>query len=195
LAHALFGSDTISWRELAEDYSLIRQIIRKVVPGYNGFNEKTDRRERFVIPNPIRQRDFSSIGGRALFIPKSLFPKEQPSACFTLMSIRSHDQFNTTIYGLDDRYRGIRNQRRVVFMNREDMAELNFTAEQPVCISSNHEGEFRTAPPFYAIPYKIPRGCVAVYFPEANPLVPRQIRDRQTDTPASKSVQVKITVL
>ncbi|NTV61891.1 MAG: FdhF/YdeP family oxidoreductase, partial [Chlorobiaceae bacterium] len=183
MAHSLFGSETIPWLELAEEYSGIRKIIGNVVPGYDGFSEKTDCRKRFVIRNPLRERDFSSLGGRALFIPRAPLPKDPASGTFTLMSIRSHDQFNTTIYGLDDRYRGIRNQRRIVFMNRVDMAERNIAAEQPVRISSNHEGQYRTAPPFHAIPYEIPRGCVAVYFPEANALVPRQSRDRQTDTP------------
>jgi anaerobic selenocysteine-containing dehydrogenase len=109
-----------------------------------------------------------------------------------LTSIRTHDQFNTVVYGNDDRYRGIRNGRRVVFMNAEDLRERGLQAQQLVDITSHYQGEKRTVRGFRAIPYDIPRGNAAAYFPESNPLVPLGQRARGSHTPASKSVIVSI---
>ena len=112
---------------------------------------------------------------------------------YVLMTIRSHDQFNTTIYGLDDRYRGIYNGRRVIFMNPEDIKQEGLTQGQPVDITSHFEGHERQADCFLVAPYSIPRGCVAAYFPEANVLVPVGSVAEKSHTPTSKSVIVTIS--
>ena len=112
---------------------------------------------------------------------------------YVLMTIRSHDQFNTTIYGLDDRYRGIYNGRRVIFMNPEDIKAAGLTQGQPVDITSHFEGYERQANRFIVAPYSIPRGCVAAYFPEANVLVPVGSVAEKSNTPTSKSVIVTIS--
>ena len=109
-----------------------------------------------------------------------------------MMTIRSHDQYNTTIYGMDDRYRGIVNERRVVFMNRQDLQQAQIPEQSIVDIQSDFEGEIRTAKNFIALGYDIPTGCVATYFPEANVLVPINNVARKSNTPASKSVVVTI---
>jgi anaerobic selenocysteine-containing dehydrogenase len=108
------------------------------------------------------------------------------------MTIRSHDQFNTTIYGMDDRYRGIKNERRVVFLNAQDMADRGLSAEQPVNITSHWRGDIREARLFLAIPYDIPKGCAAAYFPETNVLVPLESTARKSNTPTSKSIVITI---
>ena len=109
-----------------------------------------------------------------------------------LQTFRSHDQFNTTIYGNNDRYRGIKNERRVIFLNREDMTDRGLLAEQPVDITSHFEGETRTAELFLAIPYDTPRGCAAAYYPEANVLVPIHSTAHISQTPTSKGVIITI---
>ena len=109
-----------------------------------------------------------------------------------MMTIRSHDQFNTTIYGLNDRYRGIYRERRVIMMNEEDMAERGFVKKQQVDLFNDHGGIRREAPAFLVVPYPIPRGCVATYFPEANPLVPIDSFAKRSLTPASKRVVITI---
>jgi anaerobic selenocysteine-containing dehydrogenase len=111
---------------------------------------------------------------------------------FLMMTIRSHDQFNTTIYGLDDRYRGIRNGRRVVFLNSEDIKAAGFKEGEPVDLISHFEGEQRIARRFVVVPYSIPRRCAATYFPEANVLVPLRSVAEKSNTPASKSVVISI---
>jgi len=111
---------------------------------------------------------------------------------FMLMTIRSHDQFNTTIYGLDDRYRGVYNERRVIFMNTEDMAKRNLKQFEIVNLTSTYDGKKRTAYKFKVLPYKIPAGNIAAYFPETNPLVPYNHFAERSNTPISKSVKIRI---
>ena len=108
------------------------------------------------------------------------------------MTIRSHDQFNTTIYGLDDRYRGIKNERRVVFMHPEDMKTRGWQAKQAINLINEHGGARRVAESFLLVPYDIPRNCLAAYFPEANVLVPIDSFDDRSKTPASKRIIVRL---
>ena len=110
-----------------------------------------------------------------------------------LQTFRSHDQFNTTIYGLHDRYRGILNERRVIFLNRDDMLDRGISNEQPVDITSHFNGEERQANRFLAIPYDMPRGCAAAYFPETNVLVPVDSVADKSRTPTSKAVVITIS--
>jgi anaerobic selenocysteine-containing dehydrogenase len=111
---------------------------------------------------------------------------------FLLMTIRSHDQFNTTIYGLDDRYRGVFNERRVVFMNEKDMSKLSLNKLDLIHLTSEYDGKIRRANTFYAVPYDIPSGNLACYFPEANTLIPINQFAKQSHTPISKSVKVRV---
>jgi molybdopterin-dependent oxidoreductase alpha subunit len=194
LAGAVLGKKSkLAWSQWANDYNLIRDEIEQIVPGFEQFNARISR-GIFYLPNlPRDERKFPTPNGKAVFTvnPVERLPVEVGH--FVLMTIRSHDQFNTTIYGLDDRYRGIYNGRRVIFMNPEDMKEEGLTQGQPVDITSHFEGYERQASRFLVAPYSIPRGCVAAYFPEANVLVPVGSVAEKSNTPTSKSVIVTIS--
>ena len=193
VAKATLGNDSeIPWDDFAKDYSLVRKRIEKVVPGFDDFERKVLQPGGFYLPNPAKQRVFADAEGKAPFSVHPLEPIDLTEGQLLLMTIRSHDQFNTTIYGMDDRYRGIRNERRVIFLNREDMKERNLSAEQPVNITSHWQGEMRHARLFLAIPYDIPRRCAAAYFPETNVLVPLDSTARVSKTPTSKSIVVTV---
>jgi molybdopterin-dependent oxidoreductase alpha subunit len=193
LAEAVFGSDDrIRWSQLAGDYQRIREHISRVVPGFENFNERI-RAGTFYLPNAARERVFNTSTGRANFIvhpiPEHLLEPHQ----FLMMTIRSHDQFNTTIYGLDDRYRGIHQGRRVIFLNPEDLQVRGLQAGQMVDIISHFAGEERIARRFRIVPYNIPRQCAATYFPEANVLIPAGYFADKSLTPVSKSVVISLT--
>src|SRR5262249_39108668 len=163
-----------------------------VVPGFEDYNQRARQPGGFYLPNPVRNREFNTSDGLAHFTVHPLTEiKLQPDE-FLMMTIRSHDQFNTTIYGLDDRYRGIRNGRRVVFMNDEDIRTSGFESGMRVDLLSHYEGQARLARSFTIVPYSIPRRCVATYFPEANVLVPVRYFADKSHTPASKSVVITI---
>ena len=193
LAAALLGPKTpVDWMALAADYDRIREHIAHVVPGFEDFNRRI-RQGPFYLPNaPRDRREFRTPGGKAVFTVHSLPADELPAGQFLMMTIRTHDQFNTTIYGLDDRYRGVFNGRRVVFLHPADIAELGLVAGQLVDLTSHFRGEARTAPAFMVAPYEIPRRCAATYFPEANVLVPIDSVAEVSNTPASKSVPITI---
>jgi len=146
----------------------------------------------FYLPNLAREGVFKTSTGRANFTVHGLPRHELEPGQLLMMTVRSHDQFNTTIYGLDDRYRGVHNERRVVFLNPEDVAEQKLSAGQVVDLFSHFDGETRTARRFLVVPYPVPRRCAATYFPEANVLVPvRSVADK-SNTPASKSVVITV---
>jgi molybdopterin-dependent oxidoreductase alpha subunit len=193
LAAAVLGpTRPVDWAALAGDYDRIREHISHVVPGFEDFNARI-RRGPFYLPNaPRDRREFPTQTGKAMFTVHSLPKEEVPAGYFVMMTIRTHDQFNTTIYGLDDRYRGVFNGRRVVFMNPEDVRALGLMQGQLVDLSSHFRGQTRTAPKFMVAPYDIPRGCTATYFPEANVLVPIDSVADISNTPASKSVIITI---
>jgi len=193
LAQATLGErSTINWQSLIDDYDRIRDRIVRVVPGFDNYNIRVRRPGGFYLPNAARKRIFRTASERAVFtiheLPKHNLKPDQ----YLMMTIRSHDQFNTSIYGLDDRYRGIYNGRRVVFLNRDDMRVANLIEGQLVDLFSHFEGEQRVARRFAAVPYSIPRRCAATYFPETNVLVPlRSVADK-SNTPVSKSVVISI---
>jgi molybdopterin-dependent oxidoreductase alpha subunit len=192
LADAVLGEKSrVSWKEFIGNYPKIRSKIGKTVPGFENFEARALKPGGFYLPNPAKERRFAE-GGKAPFSINPLEPSQLTDDQLVLMTIRSHDQFNTTIYGMDDRYRGIRNERRVVFLNREDMAERKLDPEQPVNLTSHWKGEQREARLFLAIPYDIPRGCAAAYFPETNVLVPLGSTARISNTPTSKSIVITI---
>ncbi len=192
LGEALVGHANVPWRELAGDYNEIRDLIAMVVPGFEQFNERVAAADGFQLPNPGRDRSFSTIGGRAKFTIATPPDLSLPAGRLRMMTIRSHDQYNTTIYGLDDRYRGIRGERRIVLMNTADMTERHLIERQVVDLISEWSDGERVAEAFIVVPYDLPRGNCATYFPEANGLVPLDSTADRSGTPTSKNVIVRI---
>lgn len=193
LAIATLGERSkVDWEELAGNYDLIRDHVSRVVPGFEDYNERARRPGGFHLPSLPRERIFKTPSGRAVFTVHALPQHDLKADQYLMMTIRSHDQFNTSIYGLDDRYRGVYGGRRVVFLNRDDMHRENFASGQMVDLFSHFEGEERVARHFVVVPYSIPRRCAATYFPETNVLVPlRSVADK-SNTPVSKSVVISI---
>ncbi|WP_269540350.1 FdhF/YdeP family oxidoreductase [Cerasicoccus fimbriatus] len=193
IAQATLGERTqLPWAEWAEDYAQLRDVIEKTIPGFNRYNERAAQPGGFYLPNHAREGDFSKLGGHVPFSLNRLESQPLEPGQYLLMTIRSHDQFNTTVYGMDDRYRGIAGERRILLMNPDDMAAAGLQPEQPVDITSHHRGQTRTARLFLAIPYDMPRACVAAYFPEANLLVPIDSTAEKSNTPTSKGVVVTV---
>ena len=193
LAKAVLGNrSAIDWDRLAGNYDLIRDHIAQVVPGFENFNQRARQPGGFYLPNPIRERKFKTTDGRAHFTVHPLPRLELEPGELLMMTMRSHDQFNTTIYGLDDRYRGIRNGRRVVFLNQDDIDSLGLKNGMRVDLVSRYNGAERVARNFAVVAYNIPGRCAATYFPEANVLVPVGYFADKSHTPASKSVVISI---
>ncbi|HEV7747508.1 MAG TPA: FdhF/YdeP family oxidoreductase [Pyrinomonadaceae bacterium] len=193
LALATFGDRVkIDWEALVADYDLIRDHIERVVPGFDDYNLRVRQPSGFHLPNLPRQRVFKTPAGRAAFTVHSLPHHDLAPDQYLMMTIRSHDQFNTSIYGLDDRYRGIYDGRRVVFLNADDIASAGLREGQIVDLFSHFEGEERLARRFVVVSYSIPRRCAATYFPEANVLVPIRSVAEKSNTPASKSVVISV---
>ncbi|UCH26376.1 MAG: FdhF/YdeP family oxidoreductase [Trueperaceae bacterium] len=191
LAEATLADDTIDWDALVADYDRIRELISKVVPGTEDYNRRVRRSEGFTLPNPVRQRIFETPSGKARFTVHPVPQQRLEQGQYLMMTIRSHDQYNTTVYGLHDRYRGIYSERRVVMMHPEDIASAGLQEGAVVDLKSSYDRE-RSATCFVVVPYQIPRGCVATYFPEANVLVPIDSVAKGSNTPASKSVVVSV---
>lgn len=193
LATATFADRAnLDWQEMIADYDRIRDHIARVVPGFDDYNARVRRPGGFHLPSPVAERIFKTPSGRAVFTVHDLPRHDLKPDQFLMMTMRSHDQFNTSIYGLDDRYRGIYNGRRVVFLNRDDIDAANLSAGQTVDLISHFEGEERIAHRFVVVPYSIPRRCAATYFPETNVLVAvRNVADK-SNTPVSKSVVISI---
>ncbi|MEQ8905251.1 FdhF/YdeP family oxidoreductase [Ekhidna sp.] len=191
MAAATLGNDDINWSGLIEDYDNIRDLIAKAIQGFENYNERLKNDNGFELPNGARNGEFNTHSKKAVFTVNQLAESIPEGHKYVMMTIRSHDQFNTTIYGMDDRYRGIFGGRNVVFMNEGDMKDEGLEKEDVVELS-NHYGLERKVAGFTVVPYEIPQGCVATYFPEANPLVPLHLTARKSHTPASKSVGVNI---
>lgn len=194
LANTYFeGNHSMDWKAMGEDYELIRQQIDNVIRGFDNTSENS-KSSGYYLPNNVRDLDFSMLpNGKAKLTLNGLPDHKLQENEFMLMTIRSHDQFNTTIYGLDDRYRGVYNERRVLFMNKDDMNVQGLKKMDVVDIHSNYDNTRRTADKFLIVPYKIPKGNLAAYFPETNVLVPYNHYADRSKTPISKSIIVKIT--
>ncbi|HEX8550395.1 MAG TPA: FdhF/YdeP family oxidoreductase [Abditibacteriaceae bacterium] len=192
MAKATLKNSSVDWDALAANYDLIRDHISRVVPGFENFNERVRAPEGFYLPSAPRERHFNTTTGKARFSVNELGRHELGDGELLMMTIRSHDQYNTTIYGLDDRYRGIENERRVVFLNALDMTEHGLKQGDVVSLVSRADGTERIAPRFVCVPYAIPRRCCATYFPEANVLVPINSVAKTSNTPTSKSVVISI---
>jgi anaerobic selenocysteine-containing dehydrogenase len=193
LARATLGDRSrVDWDGLVADYNRVRDHIDHVIPVFERFNERIAR-DIFYLPNAARdERKFNTDIGKAKFTVHPIPRNELPPGRYIMMTIRSHDQFNTHLYGLNDRYRGVFNGRRVVFMNVDDIAAAGLQRGQLVDLTSHHEGEERTARGFQVVPYNIPRGCTATYFPEGNALVSINSVAERSNTPVSKFVIVSI---
>ncbi len=195
IANAYFkGDHQVNWKALGSNYDLIREKISQTVDGFENIQEKS-KANGFYLPNNVRDMDFSKLpNGKAQFSVCDLSDHQLKANEFLLMTIRSHDQFNTTIYGLNDRYRGIHNERRVLFMNPTDIKIHGFNKMDVIDIVSTYEGIERRANKFLIVPYDIPKGNLAAYFPETNMVVPHNHFAHDSYTPISKSVKVHLEI-
>lgn len=186
------GQAKIDWLHMIEDYDNIRNAIEKCVVGFEDYNRRVRREGGFYLPNGPKEGRFDTENGKAHFSVTALAKIPLKSEEFLMTTLRSHDQFNTTIYAENDRYRGIYNGRRVVMMNREDIIKTGLRQGDYVDLVSNFGEKERIAPNFMVVNYNIPKRCVATYFPEANVLVPLGKTDPGSNIPASKSVVITI---
>jgi formate dehydrogenase major subunit len=193
-AAALGDRHGIPWGAFRADYSEIRRRIGHVVAGCEAYDDKVRQPGGFVLPHgPRDTRTFSTESGRAEFSVSPLDVLHVPDGRLLLQTLRSHDQFNTTIYGLDDRYRGVHQGRRVVFVHPDDIAALGFADGDDVeLVSEWNDGSERRAGRFRIVAYDQPRGCAAAYFPEANALVPLDSTAVGSNCPTSKSIIVRL---
>ena len=194
LARQVLGpGDPTPWESFASDYAAIRDRISRVVPGFDDFENRVRAPGGFVLPHPPRdQRSFPTATGKARFTANALSVVRVPEGRLLLQTIRSHDQFNTTIYGMDDRYRGVRGGRHVVYVNPDDLAELGVRDGQTVDLVSEWSDGERRAAGFRVVAYPTARGCAAAYFPETNVLVPLDHTAEVSGTPVSKSIVVRL---
>ncbi len=198
LAEATLPESPVRWRWLVEDYDRIRELIATVVPGFENFNARVAVPGGFQLPNGARDRRWATASGRAEFhVPAHDLPMPVQADAHTLLltTIRSHDQYNTTVYGLNDRYRGVQGERRVLFISQTDLDQLGLTEGQRVdieAVARRADGSRRIAPGFVLRRHDIPAGCIAGYYPETNVLVALESFARGAGTPASKSVPVRL---
>jgi anaerobic selenocysteine-containing dehydrogenase len=182
----------VNWDKYLQHYDHIRNDIEKTIPGFEKYNQRIRMPGGFYLPNCNREGNFDTATQKAHFTVTQHTTVDLADDELMMMTIRSHDQFNTTIYGLNDRYRGIYNERRVILMNQLDMNKRGLQKEDVVDIYNYHDGVERIARKFLVIPYPIPETCTATYFPETNVLVPIGSVAEKSNTPTSKLVIVKV---
>lgn len=193
LANATLKNSSTNWTQLISNYDFIRDKIEATIDGFKNYNERVRENGGFYLPNNARENDFKNTAtGKANFSVNSPSDIKLKENEFIMMTIRTHDQYNTTIYGLNDRYRGVLNERRVIFMNPDDMKVLGIEKLDLLNLTSHFNNEKREAKGFLAIPYSIPKQCTATYFPEANVLVPLKSTAKISNTPTSKTVIITI---
>ncbi len=202
MAQATLGPQPVDWLELADDYDLIRNHIARVLPDFYDFNERVRVPRGFHLRNSARELEWNTTKGKATFwtgaLPEAVEHQQARGmpGRYVLQTFRSHDQYNTTIYGMDDRYRGVYGERQVVFMNAADMADIGVEAgDRADIVGEFDDGVERIARDFRFVPYDIPRGCIAGYYPEMNVLVPLASSGDESFTPTSKSVIVSFRPL
>lgn len=186
------GGITGGWDSLVSNYDNTRNLIEKTIPGFENYNERVRKDGGFYLPNGARKGEFSTTTEKANFTINTLADHALKADEYLMMTVRSHDQYNTTIYGLHDRYRGIYNGRRVVFMNGGDVQQAGLKKGDYVDIVSMYDGVERRAIDFVVVPYEIPKQNIATYFPEANEVIPYNHYARGSQTPISKSVVVQL---
>ena len=193
LAKATLGKRSrINWQFYAENYDVIRADIERTIPGFDNYNEKVRKPGGFYLPNCNRDGNFETPSSKAHFNLANVAVPELTDDELVMMTIRSHDQFNTTIYSLNDRYRGIYNERRVILMNEKDISARKLANGDLVDLFNYHDDTIREANKFIVVAYPIPEGCCATYFPETNVLVPVNSVADKSNTPTSKNVVIKV---
>ncbi|ANF56525.1 FdhF/YdeP family oxidoreductase [Halotalea alkalilenta] len=199
IGERLLGSQVVDWMALAEDYDRIRDQIAEVIPGFSDFNRRVREPRGFWLGNPGARREFSTASGFAEFssdpLPEAVLHQRlaRETGWLTLQTLRSHDQYNTTVYGYDDRYRGVKGMRRVIFLNPNDIERLGLKDGQWVdLVGREEDGVPRRAEAFRIVSYDTPEGCAAAYYPETNPLIPLDSVGIKSNTPNSKSVAVRL---
>jgi molybdopterin-dependent oxidoreductase alpha subunit len=193
LALTVFGKDSkVNWKKYLTHYDEIRNDIERSITGFENYNVRVRKLGGFYLPNSAREQNFNVLSGKAEFTVSSIESHHLKPGELMMMTIRSHDQFNTTIYGLSDRYRGVINERRVIFMNEKDMHERNLKKGDVVDLYNHHDGIERVAHRFIVVPYSIPEKCTATYFPETNVLVPINSTAQYSNTPTSKMVIIEV---
>ena len=200
IANAVLKESSLNWMALADDYQLIRDIIAEALPAFKGFNKEIEQPGGFYLGNSAAELNWLTATQKANFsanelpqqlVAQSLQEEQEHKQLFTLQSLRSHDQYNTTIYGMNDRYRGIKGKRNVLFINEKDAKKQGFNDGDLVDITSVwHNNQYRQVSGFVLCFYDIPRGNLAAYYPETNPLVPLDSVGDDSFTPTSKSVAV-----
>jgi molybdopterin-dependent oxidoreductase alpha subunit len=195
IASKCFGDSPFDWGQYAANHDQTRDLIQSVIPGFTDYNARVRQKGGFYLPNGPRDGPtWNTPSAKAQIKTHDLPNRPISESRFILMTIRSHDQYNTTIYGMDDRYRGIYNSRRVVMMNREDIDEMGLVAKSVVDLTSHFDGQEITSEQWKVIPYDIPKGNLAAYFPEANVLVPLDSVAKGSNTPTSKWIEVSLKV-
>lgn len=188
----LVNKSKVDWLKFGNDYDEIRNAIEKTIPGFNQYNQRVRIPGGFYLPNTSREGTFATLNGKANFNIAHIAPIKLKSNELMMMTIRSHDQFNTTIYGLNDRYRGVFNERRVIFMNANDIAKHGLKNGDVVDLYNNYDNVTRVAHKFIVIEFSIPERCTATYFPETNVLVPINSTADKSNTPTSKMVLITL---
>jgi molybdopterin-dependent oxidoreductase alpha subunit len=181
-----------NWELYIKNYDIIRDDIARTIPGFENYNERVKKPGGFYLPNASRDGRFTTLTGKAHFNIASPEEIKLNDGELLMMTIRSHDQFNTTIYGLNDRYRGVFNERRVIYMNTADINAAGLQPGALVDIISIYKGEERIARKFIIVEFSIPQGCAATYFPETNVLIPINSTAEKSNTPTSKSVVIRV---
>lgn len=201
IANTTLGKQVVDWQWLASDYALIRNEISAVLPEFKDYNSRIEAKRGFYLQNPAAQRQWHTKQQKAVFssemLPQQLAHEMIETQCsrlvLTLQTLRSHDQYNTSIYGMDDRYRGIYGERRVLFANSDDMAKQGLQDGDIVEIKTeSNDGIERRVSNFKVVSYQIPSGCVAGYYPETNPLVPLESVADDCGTPTYKSIPITL---
>jgi anaerobic selenocysteine-containing dehydrogenase len=193
LAEATLGSRSkVNWKKYASHYDAIRDDIERTIPGFENYNERVRVPAGFYLPNCNREGQFETASAKAHFNVATFTGLKVNEDELMMMTVRSHDQFNTTVYGLNDRYRGIYNERRVIMMNQGDINKWKLKNGDIVDLYNYHDGVERVAHKFIVIAYPIPAGCAATYFPETNVLVPVTSLAEKSNTPTSKQVIIKV---
>lgn len=193
IAIKLFPERSDTFEGFFKNHDQIRDMIEKVIPGFESYNLRVRKSGGFSLPNGPKKREFKTKSGKALFTSNEILKNNYADNILILQTLRSHDQFNTTVYGLEDRYRGIYNDRNVIMMNEDDMKSRSIKPLMKVDVVSIFKGKERHLRNLKAVPYKMPRGACAAYFPEANVLVPLDKTAKVSNTPTSKDIPVRIS--
>jgi molybdopterin-dependent oxidoreductase alpha subunit len=193
LAKATLGNRSkVNWNKYMQHYNHIRDDIEQTILGFTNYNKRVLEPGGFYLPNAARNGRFNTFSGKAMLNVANLTTNHLEPDELMMMTVRSHDQFNTTIYGLNDRYRGVFNERRVILMNEKDMVRHDLQAGDIVDLHNYHDGIERVARKFIVVAFNIPEQCTATYFPETNVLVPINSVAEKSNTPTSKFIVLKV---